>query len=492
MIKSKAEGAILPLFAWNVFFWRCALTFLRDRPILLKEERLCRREDVFVRFIKYRPLDESLTARFVLPVVLENTFTIFIGMVIAQVVSTISASALVAVGMANSVMSMAAALFTMVTVGSGILVARQVGAGEMKDAADTIEQSTFVGLFSAIAFTVLGIVCAGPMLQLLMPNAEDAMVQEAVRYFSVVILSLPLQVVRGVFGGVCRGLGDSRTPLVSAVSMNLCQLISAWVFVHAFGWDEMGVGLAYILCYFVGAGVQFYSLMRRKQVELCLRGMLRPRWGTCMRILRLGLPVSVQSIFSSLGATLASSMVVNVGAFESGVYQIVNTLGQFTSIPRMVCDVVMLASVGHLLGAKRYKDANKAGWLVFGATAGSGALMGLVMCCFAVPLCGLYSSDPATVQAAASLLWILLPVDLATGAMFAADGVLASGGDTTSVMVITLFSLWCVRLPLTYLVCFVWQWGALGVFLVYIVVNVIRVMLSGLRLRSGKWIHKKV
>ncbi len=446
-----------------------------------------------MHFFKYKPLDENLTSRFVVPVILENTFTTFIGLVISQVVSTISASALVAVGMASSVMGIVSALFNMVTTGTSILVARQVGAEEYKDAADTVEQATFMGLFSVLAFMVIGVLAAGPILRLFMPNAEEAMVKESVGYFSVVICSLPFQVLRVAFGGVCRALGDSRTPLVSAVVMNLCQLVCAWVFVHVFDLDEIGVGLSGILCNLAGAAVLFFALMRcRGRVELRLRNMLRPRWGTCMRILRLGLPVSVQSIFSSLGATLASSMVVNVGAFESGVYQIVNTLGQFTSIPRMVCDVVMLSSVGHLLGAKRYKDANKAGWLVFGATAGSGALMGLVMCCFAVPLCGLYSSDPATVQAAASLLWILLPVDLATGAMFAADGVLASGGDTTSVMVITLFSLWCVRLPLTYLVCFVWQWGALGVFLVYIVVNLIRVALSGLRLHSGKWMHKKV
>jgi Na+-driven multidrug efflux pump len=68
-------------------------------------------------------MDENLTARFVVPVVMENVFAVFINMAISGVISTISASALAAISMANSIMSVVSALFSMVTTGSSARLA---------------------------------------------------------------------------------------------------------------------------------------------------------------------------------------------------------------------------------------------------------------------------------------------------------------------------------------------------------------------------------
>ena len=56
------------------------------------------------QFPKFRELDESLTMKFVVPVIMENTLTIFIGLAISRIISTISSSALAAIGMSNTIM----------------------------------------------------------------------------------------------------------------------------------------------------------------------------------------------------------------------------------------------------------------------------------------------------------------------------------------------------------------------------------------------------
>ena len=78
-----------------------------------------------LRLPKLRNLDESLTVKFVLPVIMENSLTIFIGLAISQIISTISSSALAAIGMANTIMTVVSAFFSMVTTGTSIMVARQ-------------------------------------------------------------------------------------------------------------------------------------------------------------------------------------------------------------------------------------------------------------------------------------------------------------------------------------------------------------------------------
>lgn len=114
--------------------------------------------------------DESLSFRFTLPVVAENVLTIFIGLLFSRIISTISASALAAIGMSNTVMAVVSALFSVVTTGAAVLISRQIGAQDGLGAAETIEQSLFLALVSSLALTALCMLTAQPMLRLLMPR----------------------------------------------------------------------------------------------------------------------------------------------------------------------------------------------------------------------------------------------------------------------------------------------------------------------------------
>ena len=65
--------------------------------------------------------------RFTLPVIAENIFTASVSLVYSAVTGAISAGALAASNVANQAMNLVFALFTMLTTGSAILVARATG-----------------------------------------------------------------------------------------------------------------------------------------------------------------------------------------------------------------------------------------------------------------------------------------------------------------------------------------------------------------------------
>ena len=282
-----------------------------------------------------KPVDESLSIRFILPVMAENLFTILIGLVFSQIISTISASALAAIGMANAVMQVVFALFSMVITGAAVLVSRQIGAGENQEAADTIEQAVLFSLLSTAAIAVICIASSRWTLGLLMSTAEEQLFSEAVRYYRVLMLSLPAYVLYSVLSGIYRSLGNSKMPLAAAMLMNLLQLLFAWVFIKGFRLEELGAGLAYLLCRLVGAGFLLVMLLRDHHFfVLRVRNMVRLRASTFLRILRLGIPMSLESLFVQAGYMLANSMSISLGTFESGVYQIMNTLNGFATLPQ--------------------------------------------------------------------------------------------------------------------------------------------------------------
>lgn len=438
-------------------------------------------------------MDDNLTARFVMPVVLENCFAVFINMAISGVISTISASALAAIGMANSINNVVSALFSMITTGSSVLIARQVGAEEYADAAESIEQSSFMALSTSAVVALLSFLLATPLLRLLMPTAEVGIFGEAVRYFRIIMLTLPLSMLYGVLGGACRGLGNSRITLFTTVAVNVFQLFFAWLCISILGLNEIGAGIYMSVGRFVGAAILLYTLLReRHRFTLKLRNILIPKWEVCIRFVRIGLPMTFESLFVQFGYMLANSMVIALGNFESAVFQIVNTVYGFAGVTQGIFSTVALSSVGHILGRKDYKNAKAAGftlWVIGVLISGSMALIGIL---FGRQICGIYSSDSATIEACLKILWVILPLNIVANSVNTIDPPLRAGGDSSFVMVIALLTVWVFRLPLTWLLCFKLNLGALGIFLGNTIALAFRTVSGLIRFSKGKWMYKKI
>lgn len=438
-------------------------------------------------------LDASLSHRFILPVIGENLLTILIGLVFSGIISVISASALAAIGMANTVMAVVFSVFSMVITGASVLVSRQIGAHENAEAAQTIEQSTLMAAICTCVITALTVAFAAPILRLLMPTADAGMFGEAVRYFRVLMLSLPFYVLHALLSSVCRATGDSRNPLLVAILMNVAQLLFGWAFISALHWEEIGAGLAYVCCRLLGAALMMLLLLRdHRHFSLNLRNVLRPRFAVMVRILRIGIPISVESLFVQVGYLLANTMAIALGSFEAGVYQVLTTINTFPTVPQSICATVAMSAIGHLLGAQREDDARRAGRFIWAAGIGVGTLLCLIVMAVGTPFAALYSSDPATIQATASLTWVLLVLDIAGVSINAIDPQLRTGGDVRYVMVVTLTAVWLIRLPLTYLFCFVIDLGVLGIFLANTISLYYRAILGFARHMGSKWIHKKI
>ena len=191
-------------------------------------------------------MDESLSLHFMLPIIGENVFNIAIGLVYSRFISTISGSALAAIGLANNVQAVLFGFFGIFITGTAVLVARHVGAGNGKEAAETVEQSVFLTLVVTIAVAIGFILSAGGLIRLLMPASDDAMRGEAAAYFRMLMISLPGYILYSMLSAVFRSLGDGRTPLLGSVVMNLSLLGSAWLFIRVLRWEAIGAGLAYV------------------------------------------------------------------------------------------------------------------------------------------------------------------------------------------------------------------------------------------------------
>ena len=121
--------------------------------------------------------------------------------------------------------------------------------------------------------------------------------------------------------------------------------------------------------------------------------------------------------------------------------------------------------------------------------SGSMALIGIL---FGRQICGIYSSDSATIEACLKILWVILPLNIVANSVNTIDPPLRAGGDSSFVMVIALLTVWVFRLPLTWLLCFKLNLGALGIFLGNTIALAFRTVSGLIRFSKGKWMYKKI
>ncbi len=437
-----------------------------------------------------RPIDPTL--QFAIPVIFETVLSTFINLIFSSLIGGISGSSLTAISQCNMIVTLIVAAMSMLNTGSSVLCARLKGSGEFREASRVAEQTLLLaGAFSLIIMT-LCLIFTAPLLSLVMPNAEEALLHEAFVYFRVLILSLPFLNIANVLVGMLRAAGDSRTGMTVNVSTCLMQLGFAFLFLRMVRLGVAGAGLTYLCCRAGSMALAAWLFVHSHRYAIRLSRILKPHLPTFKRIFTIGIPSSIESIFVQAGYLLCSSMVIGLGSFEAAVYNVANTLYSFASLPQGIMTVIALTTTGQLIGAKEYDKARKKGWKFWRVGQLAVTLTSLILFLLRKQLTPLYSADPAVQTAAASAIIAALLMNHPGASLNTLNPQLSAGGDVKSVMYVTLVGVWLVRLPLTWLFCYHWTMGAPGVFLANAIALFVRAILNILRVRQGKYLYMRV
>lgn len=436
--------------------------------------------------------DGHPTLFFVLPVMLENLLSTGCGLIFSWLIGGISGSALTTISLGNQIINLIVSAAAMLTTGTGILCARLLGAHDQREASKIVEQSLFLATVSSAAITVVCLLFANPLMALLMPNAEPQVLAEGVAFFRVLILSLPFVFLTNSVNSVLRSAGDSRSPMLITGAVCGLQLLFAWLLLRVLGMEIMGAGLVYLLCRIGGAALGMLILLHGHRYYIRLRSALHPDAGAFRRILGVGIPTSVESIFVQLGYLVANSMIIGLGTFEAAVYNVANTIYSFASSVQAICIPVATTIVGQLIGAKDYKKARRSGWTIWAVGMAASLILSGLLVIFANRLTPIYSSDPAVQKAAAAAMGAVFVMCIPAISLNTHDPQLRAGGDVKYVMYVTIIAVWVVKLPATWLLCYRWSFGAAGVFWANTISLAFRVLFNMPRFIRGKYLYMRV
>lgn len=423
--------------------------------------------------------------RLVWPVTVENILQMAVGLVAMAMVGRLGATAIASVGLVNRLTQMIWALYTAIGTGTTVWIARSVGAGELSGARRVARSALWLSLgfiavtvFPVWAFSHRVLTIFGPQPDLLASSAG---------YLRIFIWNVPFMVITMLTGSVLRGKGDTRTPMMITLGVNVLNagLQYALIFGRA-GFRPMGLNgsaLAVVIAQAAGAVFSALALSRAFTPHILLGDTRRPaRSGS---ILKIGIPAAFESVIWQVAAFILTGVIVRLGRVEIAAHQLGLQAEAISYMPAAGFTIAATAVVGQSLGARSSELAQRyirelLRWAVAFTVFAAAILLFLPK-----PFLSLLTTDRAVINLAAIYLMLMGAGQSPQNIASVFNGALRGAGDTVTPMAIALIGLWLIRVPAALLLAP--RMGVVGVWLAITLDLFIRFGLSLWRFLQGRW-----
>lgn len=234
----------------------------------------------------------------------QQLYTVVDAIIVGRYVGT---DGLAAVDSVMSMLSLPVNFFIGLATGATIIVSQLFGARNYKSLKRTLHTSMFFAFTGGLFLSVLGVVFA-PFFVSFMSVPSDIMGMTNV-YVRIFFSGFMAFMVYNIGAGILRALGDSRYPLYILMVACLVNIVFDLVFVARFSMGVAGAGLATLIAQFVCSFMVLFKLKRlNPSYALVFRDIKLDR-GIFSKILKIGLPVGLQSAIYPLSNLLIASQI---------------------------------------------------------------------------------------------------------------------------------------------------------------------------------------
>lgn len=379
------------------------------------------------------------------PVIGENLLETLLGVVDTMLVAGLGTAALAGVGSALQVMFFLISALSALAIGSAVLVAQAVGAASTERASQLARQSLLWSVLLSIPLALAGLLLSGPIMALF--GLEPEVAQIGTEYLQVTMGTVVVLIGLFIGGGVLRGAGDSRTPMVVTAIANVLNVGLAYALIYGhLGLPALGaVGSAWgtFIARAVALALLVGALWRgRNGVSIAGPGSWWPSLPVARQVLRIGVPAALEQMLVS-GAFFALAITVaHLGTATLAAHRIVMNALSLSFLPGIGFAIAATALVGQSVGARRIGEGAAAARIAtVWAVAWMGAL-GAVFLVFAPQVMALFTDQPEVIAAGAAGLRAVALAQPFWAVMFVQSAALRGTGNTTWPLLVTGAGMW--------------------------------------------------
>lgn len=353
-------------------------------------------------------------------------------------------NALAAVGSNSSLINLLTNVFVGLSIGTNVLTAQYYGAKKEKDLKETVHTSILLSICSGIILTVIGILGAKPLLELM--QAPEEVLGLAVIYLRIYFLGMTSTMVYNFGSAILRAVGDTQRPLYYLLGAGIINVILNLFFVIVCHMGVAGVAAATAISQTISAVLVVRCLIKEQGgIHLDLKE-LRINGEKFARIIRIGLPAGFQGMVFSLSNVVIQSAVNSFGAVAVAGNSAAANIEGFVYMAMNAFYQAAISFTSQNYGAKEYKRIYKI--LLAGEIYAiiTGVVLGNLAVFFGEPLLGIYSPSADVVAAGLGRMKVICTLYALCGMMDVLVGALRGIGYSVVPMIVSLIGACGLRL----------------------------------------------
>ncbi len=433
-----------------------------------------------------------------LPIIAGQVSQTLISLGDTMMVGNYNSQALAAANLANAL------LWTIFIVGLGITfgltprVAAAAASGDVKSCKRYFKHG--VVLYTSIGFAIFVCVYLGSFFLENMGQKPEV-VALARPYLQILGGSVFFVLIFQAIKQFMHGLSHTKEPMfiefgeaILNVFLNYLLIFGNWGFPEL---GLLGAGIATLLARMIGCIALIILFINSPQFDKYTKSV---QWKVFSAkefqyLLKLGIPIGLSMLFEVSAFAMSNVMMGWIDANTLAAHGIALNIASITFMVAQGISAATAVRTANQLGLKNTEElrmAGKAGMLINLMFMGGCVL---IISIFYKVLPALYVSEIEVQQIASSLLIVAVLFQLSDGLQVACMGALRGITDVKVPTLITLFAYWGIGIPLGYVLGFVADMGAVGIWIaLFIALTAAAILLTLRFLSRSKTIvqHSKV
>ena len=414
----------------------------------------------------------------------------------ASMVGHLGAEATAAIGLVETTTWLMGGLASAVNMGFSVQVAHFIGASDFKAARRVLRQALVCALLWSLLLMVAAI-AVHSYLPYWLGGSED-IAHDASLYFMLIgIFGIFFQ-MEGLAGSMLKCSGNMKIPSVLNIMMCVLDVVFNYFFIYMLDMGVIGAALgtgmaelitAALMLWFLVVRSPMLRLVRRDDEQAC-ENAFRPTGDVVNTAFKIGAPMGLQHLLMG-GAQIVSTVIVApLGTIAIAANSLAIIVESLCYMPGYGIAEAATTLVGQGIGAGQRQLTRSFAYMSVSLGIAVMTFMGVLMWLFAPELMAILSPVEEIIAQGSEALRIEAWAEPMFAAAIVCNGVFIGAADTLKPAMMSLASMWGVRLTLAaYLAP---RYGLRGVWTAMAIELTFRGLIFLTRLWRGGWQEKTI
>ena len=437
--------------------------------------------------------NESLK-KLIIPIFMDQILIIIASIIATMMISYAGEASVSAVSLIDMINMLLINVLAALTAGGAVIVSQYIGFRDKNKSCIAASQLFTIATIISIGIMGFVFIFHKPLLKILFGNVDHNVMNLAITYFVIYSISYPFLSIYDSGAALFRSIGNSRVPMIVSIAMNAINIVGNAIGIFVFNAGVVGIAISIIISRAFAALVMVYlSLNKKNKVFISFSQIFTIKRDMIIKILNIAIPNGIENGIVQLGRILLISIIALFGTDQIAANGITNSLVMISISFATAMNIAIVSVIGQCVGAGDYAQADFYTKKLLKITYIGTIVISLAEILLLPWILNLYTLSAEVTN----LTYILVIIHNCLAIIFwplsfTLPNSLRASGDVRFTMIVSISSMFILRISFGYILGIIFNLGVIGVWLAMGADWMLRSIIYVLLFKNGKWREFKV